>query len=63
MTFIRAWFGVSGGLIALAAIYAYVPILIPIFAIAAGLGCLSFAIVAAARWVERRRGGGPDGRR
>lgn len=55
MTWLRAWFGLSGALIALGFTWAYVPILIPIVVLAALLGGVSMLMVKAARWLERWR--------
>ena len=61
MTLLRSWFAVSGALIGLGLVWAFVPILIPLFAIAALLGAITALTVRAARWFERRRGGPPPG--
>jgi ABC-type bacteriocin/lantibiotic exporter with double-glycine peptidase domain len=56
MNFLRYWLAGTFAAIALALIWAYAPILLAIFLVTAALALLTFAIVAAARAVERRRG-------
>lgn len=55
MSVLRLWFLATGGLILLGLTWAFAPILIPIFAITAGLGVIVAGVVAAARWLERAR--------
>ena len=55
MTLLRLWFIVSGSALALGFIWAYVPILIPLLVVAAGLGGVTFVVVTAARRLERWR--------
>jgi hypothetical protein len=54
MSFLQMWFAATGVIVAGFFMWAYVPILIPILVLAAGLGGLTFAIVALARFAERR---------
>jgi hypothetical protein len=56
MSFLRIWFLATGAVILLALIWAFAPILIPMFAITAGLGVIVAGIVAFARHLERARG-------
>jgi hypothetical protein len=56
MSFLRIWFLATGALILLGLIWAFAPILIPIFVITAGLGVLVAGVVAFARRLERTRG-------
>lgn len=60
MSLLKWWFGVSGALLALLFCYAYVPVVLPILAIAGGLGVVTFLIVKAARLLERRLGRQPS---
>ena len=53
---VRSWFAVSGAVLALGFVWAYVPILIPMLVIAALIGALCALTIAAARHIERRRG-------
>lgn len=60
MSLLRLWFLATGALILIAFIWAFAPILIPIFVLTAGLGVVVAGVVSAARWLERareRRGG------
>jgi uncharacterized membrane protein YesL len=54
MTMLRLWFAATGAIVAGFFMWAYVPVLIPVLAIAAGLGALTFCIVSLARFAERR---------
>ncbi len=56
MTLLRLWFAISGGVLGLAFVWAYVPIVIPLLVLVACLGVLTAGVVSAARWLERRRG-------
>ena len=55
MSLLRVWTIVSCGLLTLGFIWAYVPILIPLLAVVAGLGGVTALVVAAARRLERWR--------
>jgi len=60
MSLLRLWLLATGALILLAVIWAFAPILIPIFVLTVGLGVVVAGVVSAARWLERareRRGG------
>jgi hypothetical protein len=61
MSLLRLWLLATGALILLAVIWAFAPILIPIFVLTAGLGVVVAGVVAAARWLERARQGPRDG--
>jgi hypothetical protein len=61
MSFLRLWLLATGALILLAVIWAFAPILIPIFVLTAGLGVVVAGVVSAARWLERVRQGPGDG--
>jgi hypothetical protein len=56
MSVLRLWFLATGTLILLGLIWAFAPILIPIFVITAGLGVIVAGVVAFARRLERARG-------
>jgi hypothetical protein len=56
MSVVRLWFFATGALILLGLIWAFAPILIPIFVITAGLGVVVAGVVALARRLERARG-------
>lgn len=56
MSVVRLWFLATGALILLGLIWAFAPILIPIFVITAGLGVVVAGVVALARRLERARG-------
>jgi len=56
MSVLRIWFLATGAVILLALIWAFAPILIPMFAITAGLGVIVAGVVALARRLERARG-------
>ena len=56
MSVLRLWFLVTAVLILLGLIWAFAPILIPIFVITAGLGIVVAGVVALARRLERARG-------
>ncbi|MFM2422001.1 MAG: hypothetical protein RL291_531 [Pseudomonadota bacterium] len=60
MALLKWWFGISGIVLAALFSYAYVPIVIPFFVIALGLGLLTFLIVSGVRALERRIGRRPD---
>jgi hypothetical protein len=59
MSFLKIWFAATALIVTGFFMWAYVPILIPLLALAGGLGALTFGIVALARfaerWVEGRR--------
>lgn len=55
MSFLRIWLLATGAVVLLALIWAFAPILIPLFVIAGGLGVIVAGVVAAARWLERAR--------
>lgn len=55
------WLLATGLFLAGAMIWAFVPVLVPILGLTAGLALLVGAIVALARWIERLRGGPPGG--
>lgn len=55
------WFLATGAIVASALIWAFVPLLVPVLGITAGLGVLVGGIVALARWIERLRGGTAGG--
>jgi hypothetical protein len=55
MSLLRLWLLATGTLVLLALIWAFAPILIPIFVLTAGLGVIVAGIVSAARWLERAR--------
>ncbi|MFM9941421.1 MAG: hypothetical protein ACKVP7_18205 [Hyphomicrobiaceae bacterium] len=57
MSIVRVWFATTGILLLGAMIWAFAPVLVPFIALTLGLGLVVAAIVAVARWVERRRGG------
>lgn len=59
MSLLRIWFGLTAALLAGAMIWAFAPILVVVIGVMIGLGILVAGIVAAARALERRRGGGP----
>lgn len=56
MSFLRIWLVGSALVLGLVMVWAFVPILIPIAVIAAGLGALAAGMVSIARAIERRRG-------
>jgi hypothetical protein len=56
MSVLRLWFLATAVLILLGLIWAFAPILIPIFVITAGLGVVVAGVVALARRLERARG-------
>lgn len=55
MSFLKIWFLATGALLALGMMWAFAPILIPVFIIAALLGIVVFGVIALARWIEARR--------
>lgn len=55
-TILGVWFLATGVLIGAWAIWAFVPVLVPVLAIAALMVLPVAAIVSFARWLERRRG-------
>ncbi len=57
---VKLWLRGSGLIIAGLAIYAFVPILIPVIFIAVCLAGLTSGIVGFARWLERRLKRGPE---
>ena len=61
MSFLRIWFLATGALLLVGLVWAFAPILIPIFVLTAGLGVVVAGIVSAARWLERVRQGPGDG--
>ncbi len=56
MSVLRLWFLATAVLILLGLVWAFAPILIPIFVITAGLGVVVAGVVALARRLERARG-------
>ncbi|HWV80905.1 MAG TPA: hypothetical protein VNZ50_05715 [Hyphomicrobiaceae bacterium] len=56
MSLFRAWLWATAALLAGAIVWAFAPILVPLFGVFAALGGLVVAIVSAARAFERRRG-------
>lgn len=62
MSFLRIWFLATGALVLVGLIWAFAPILIPLFVITAGLGVIVAGIVAAARRLERSRQPRGDGK-
>lgn len=56
MSLLRAWFIGTAVLLASAMIWAFAPILVPLFGVFAALGGLVLLIVLAARAFERHRG-------
>ena len=61
MSLLRIWFLATGTLVLVGLIWAFAPILIPIFVLTAGLGVIVAGVVAAARWLERSRQRPGDG--
>jgi hypothetical protein len=59
MGLLKWWFGVSGVLLGLLFCYAYVPVVLPVLAIAALLGGVTVLVVSAARLLERKLGRAP----
>jgi hypothetical protein len=55
MTLFRAWSIASGVVFGAGLIWAYVPILVPLMAVAAILAAMTWGIVSLARWFEGRR--------
>lgn len=55
MNVLKIWLLVTGGVIATGLMWAFVPILIPVFMIGGLLGLLVAGVIAAARWIEARR--------
>ncbi len=55
MNILGTWFTATALLLAVALIWAYAPVLIPLLGITAGLGVLVAAIVAVGRKVERKQ--------
>ena len=53
MNLLGTWFAVTALLLAVAIIWAYAPVLIPLLGITAGLGILVAAIVTIARKLQR----------
>lgn len=56
MSLLRAWFIGTAVLLASALIWAFAPILVPLFGVFVLLGALVALIVTAVRAIERRRG-------
>jgi uncharacterized membrane protein YesL len=54
MSFLQIWFAATAVIVAGFFMWAYVPVLIPLLVLAAGLGALSFTIVGLVRFVEQR---------
>lgn len=58
MTFLRLWLAATALLLAAIAVWAFAPVLVFVFLLAAGLGLVSAAMIALARrlrvWRERR---------
>ncbi len=55
MGIVRIWLLGSVAALLLALVWAFVPILIPMAAVAGGLGVLAAGMIAVARAIERRR--------
>ena len=62
MSLLRIWFLATGTLVLVGLIWAFAPILIPLFVLTAGLGVIVAGIVAAARRLERARQRPGDGK-
>ena len=62
MSFLRIWFLATGALVLVGLIWAFAPILIPLFVLTAGLGVVVAGVVSAARWLERARQRPGDGK-
>ena len=63
MSFLQVWFAATGAILAAGLMWAFAPILIPVFIMAAVLGVVVFGVIAVARWIEARRrphGHAPD---
>jgi hypothetical protein len=56
MSLLRAWLWGTAALLACAMVWAFAPILVPLFGVFVVLGGLVVVIVTAARAFERRRG-------
>lgn len=56
MSLLGIWLVGTAVLLAMAMVWAFAPILVPLFGVLAGLCLLVVAIVSAARAFERRRG-------
>lgn len=56
MGLLKWWFSISGALMFVLFCYAYVPVVLPVFAIAGGLGLITYGIVSGARALERKLG-------
>ncbi len=56
MSLLRAWLIGTAALLASVMVWAFAPILVPLFGVSAALGGLVAVIVATARAFERRRG-------
>lgn len=55
MSLLKVWFAGTGLFLAGAMIWVFVPVLVPILGLTAGLGILVAGIVALARRLERQR--------
>jgi hypothetical protein len=55
MSFLRAWFLLTGTILAAGLTWSFAPILIPVFIIGGMLGLLVLGVIAGARWIEARR--------
>ena len=55
---LRVWFLATALLVAGVLIWSFVPVLVPMLGVTAGIGVLVAGIVAFARWIERKRGMG-----
>lgn len=51
---LRLWFAATAVIVLGFVLWVYVPVVIPLLAIAAGLGVVTWCIVQLARYVERR---------
>jgi len=55
-TILKLWFLATAAFLSAALIWAFAPVLVPLLGLTVGLGLLVLAIVAFARWLERKRG-------
>jgi membrane associated rhomboid family serine protease len=53
MSFLQIWFAATAVVVVGFLMWAYVPILIPLLALTAALGALTFGIVSLARFAEK----------
>jgi hypothetical protein len=54
---VQLWFVGTALFLSAAMIWAFVPVLIPVLGVTAGLGLVVAAMVSVARWIERHRAG------